>query len=100
MLALVALGVALALPWTRVPLFAIWSLAFIWRISAATPDIVVSKFMKACIGGLMLFNALVFRQSPFMAPAVSWHIFHVLLALWIMGVARLLVHPHLAAKPA
>ena len=99
-LALVALGVALALPWTRVPLFAIWSLAFIWRISAATPEIDVSKFMKACIGGLMLFNALVFRQSPFMAPAVSWHIFHVLLASWIMGLARLLVHPHLAAKPA
>ena len=99
-LAIIALGVAMALPWTRVPLFLVWSLAFIWRVSAATPEIAVSKFMKGCIAGLMLFNVIVFRQSPFMAPAVSWHIFHVLLALWILGLGRLFVHPHLLAKPA
>jgi hypothetical protein len=100
LLSVLALVASVALPVLRVPLFLIWSIAFIWRVSGNTPEIEVSRFMKACIAGLMLFNVIVFRQSPFMAPAVSWHIFHVLLALWILGVTRLLVHPHLTAtKP-
>jgi hypothetical protein len=88
-----AIGLCIFVPVARVPLFLLWSLVFIWRVGFHTPQIQLESFMKVCIAGLMLFNVIVFRQSPFMSPDVSWHIFHTLVALWMLGLTRLLVHP-------
>jgi len=88
-----AIGLCIFVPVARVPLFLLWSLVFIWRVGFHTPQIQLESFMKVCIAGLMLFNVIVFRQSPFMAPDVSWHIFHTLVAVWMLGLTRLLVHP-------
>lgn len=88
-----AIGLCLFLPVFRVAFFLLWSLSFIWRIGFHTPQIQLQKFIKIGIAALMLFNVIVFRQSPFIAPDVSWHIFHTLVAIWIIGLTRLLVHP-------
>ncbi len=88
-----AIGICLFLPVFRVAFFLLWSLAFIWRIGFHTPQIQLKSFIKTSIAALMLFNVIIIRQSPFIAPDVSWHIFHTLIAIWIMGLTRLLVHP-------
>ena len=84
-----AIGLCLFLPVFRVAFFLLWSLVFIWRIGFYTPQIQLQIFMKTGIAALMLFNVIVFRQSPFLTPDVSWHIFHTLVAIWIFGLTRL-----------
>ena len=88
-LAALGLGLALAMPALRVPLFLIWSLGFIWLAARHTPLRLSPAWQKAGVAGFMLFNVLVFRQSPYLDAALSWHIFHVLVALWIVGVVWL-----------
>ena len=51
--------------------------------------------MAGAMAALMLFNVLVFRQAEWLSAAMSWHIFHVLVALWLVGLGVLL-----APKPA
>jgi hypothetical protein len=89
-LAALGLGVALAMPGLRVLLFLLWSLGFIWLAARHTPNREASAWIKAGVAGFMLFNVIVFRQSPYLDPAVSWHIFHVLVAAWMVGVSWLL----------
>ncbi len=94
-LAALGLGLALAMPELRVPLFLLWSLGFIWLAARHTPKRHTRKreasaWIKAGVAGFMLFNVIVFRQSPYLDPAVSWHIFHVLVAVWVVGVSWLL----------
>lgn len=33
--------------------------------------------------GLMIINVLLFRQSPILGPDMSWHVYHVIVALWL-----------------
>lgn len=86
----IGLAVAIAVPGLIVPIFALWSLGFIWLVSRAAPTLEYPTVQAVAIAGLMLFNVLVFRQSPYLAPAVGWHIFHVLVAVWLIGLGFLL----------
>lgn len=89
-LAALGLGLGLAMPQLRVPLFLVWSFGFIWLAARHTPNRQASAWIKAGVAGFMLFNVIVFRQSPYLDPAVSWHIFHALVAVWVVGVSWLL----------
>lgn len=89
-MAVIGLAAAIAFPRLIVPFFALWSLGFIWLVSRAAPTLELPTVQAVVIAGLMLFNVLVFRQSPYLAPAVSWHIFHVLVAVWLAGLGFLL----------
>ena len=88
--AVTGLAAAIAFPLLIVPFFVLWSLGFIWLVSRAAPTLKRPTVQAVAIAGLMLFNVLVFRQSPYLAPAVGWHIFHVLVAVWLVGLGFLL----------
>ena len=88
--AVMALAAAIAFPRLIVPFFALWSLGFIWLVSRAAPSLERPTAQAVAMASLMLFNVLVFRQSPYLAPAVGWHIFHVLVAVWLVGLGFLL----------
>ncbi len=88
--AVIGLAAAVVFPLLIVPFFVLWSLGFIWLVSRAAPTLKRSTVQAVAIAGLMLFNVLVFRQSPYLAPAVGWHIFHVLVAVWLVGLGFLL----------
>ncbi len=36
---------------------------------------------------LFLLNVLLVRRSELLGPSLSWHLYHLLIALWIVGVA-------------
>ena len=88
--AVIGLVAAIAVPRLIVPFFALWSLGFIWLVSRAAPTFEHPTVQAVAIASLMLFNVLVFRQSPYLAPAIGWHIFHVLVAVWLIGLGFLL----------
>ena len=88
--AVIVMTAAIAVPRLIVPIFALWSLGFIWLVSRAAPTLERPTVQAVAIAGFMLFNVLVFRQSPYLAPAVGWHIFHVLVGVWLIGLGFLL----------
>lgn len=90
--ALVAL-VAFVLPLARVPLFLIWSLGLIVLCATRTPQIALAAPAKAAMAAIMLLNVLVLRQAAWLTPAVSWHAFHIVVAVWLLAICALLTGP-------
>mgnify|MGYP007000444020 CR=1 len=72
------------LPLARVPLFLIWSLGLIVLCAARTPQIALAAPAKAAMAAIMLLNVLMLRQAAWPTPAVSWHAFHIVVAVWLL----------------
>lgn len=90
-----ALGLAVALPKLAVPAFLVLSLSFVFMVVRHADGLARPPLMAGAMAALMLFNVLVFRQAEWLSAAMSWHIFHVLVALWLVGLGVLLA-PKLA----
>ena len=86
----VALALALAFPKLSVPLFVWWSVGFIGLVAMSADTLGRPSGMAMAIAGLMLVNVVVFRQASWLSVSMSWHIFHVLVAVWAFGLAHLL----------
>jgi len=91
-LALCAISVALAFfkPALAVPLFLLWSLVAILAAFALPAKSLASRFGIALIAGVMLLNLVFVRRATYLTPDVSWHAFHALIAIWIIGVCWIL----------
>jgi len=88
-----ALAFAMAFPVLIVPLFAIWSLLFIILATRSAALFQLPPVKVFALSALMLFNVLLFRQAAWLSPGVSWHIFHVLTAVWLAGLGYVLSRP-------
>ena len=58
------------------------------------------RWQRAGVIAIFLFNVLLVRNSPLLGPGPSWHLFHALIALWILGLWWVLVlsnHPRASA---
>jgi hypothetical protein len=42
--------------------------------------------MAGAITSIFLINLLLIRQSPLLPPSVSWHLFHILVAVWLLAM--------------
>jgi hypothetical protein len=42
--------------------------------------------------GIFLAILLFIRKAPWLDPVVSWHAFHLVLAIWLMLTTRLILH--------
>lgn len=77
-------------PPVAVPLFLCWSLVGI----VAAISIPQRDFLKRALFGmgaaLMLLNVIFIRQSSLMAQDLSWHIFHTLVAVWLVLICLIL----------
>ena len=89
----IAFALALAFPKLSVPLFVWWSVGFIGLVAVSTDKLGRASGTAMAIAGLMLVNVVVFRQAAWLSVSMSWHIFHVLVAVWAFGLAHLLAVP-------
>jgi uncharacterized membrane protein len=46
----------------------------------------------AAVYGIFLANLLFIRKAPWLDPVVSWHAFHLVLAIWLMLTTRLILN--------
>lgn len=83
-LTLLSLAVALQKPAMAVPLFLCWSLAGIVAAICIPQRDVFKRILFGAGASVMLLNVIFIRQSSLMTPDVSWHIFHMLVALWLV----------------
>lgn len=94
----VALALALTLPKLTVPFFALWSVGFIALVTVSADRLGRAPFVAMGIAALMLVNVVVFRQASWLSPSMSWHVFHLLVAVWVFGLAHLLGAPQMARQ--
>jgi hypothetical protein len=92
-LALVALTLVVLFRPLAVPLFLLWSIGFITLVVLSAETMQRSRLGVGLLAGLMLIALLVFRQASWLSPAVSWHIFHTLVAIWLFGLGYILLSP-------
>jgi len=69
-----------------VPLFMAWLLVGIVGAFMLPATSHTVKMKRTAMVGIMLVNVAVIRQSPMLDPAVSWHVFHTLVAIWLLCV--------------
>ena len=90
-IALILIIVSIFNPMVRVAFFLVWSIGLI--LAASKYGHLSSPLKNALCAGLMLANVVFFRQNPFLDPALAWHIFHVLTALWLFLLPRFIYTP-------
>ncbi|MEP0392655.1 MAG: hypothetical protein ABJ205_00880 [Erythrobacter sp.] len=75
---------AIIVPVATLPLFLLW-LAIAIGSAALIP--VIGPFQRigrALLVGIFLINILAVRQSPLLGAGLSWHLFHALVAVWLV----------------
>ncbi len=77
---------ALAVPPFTTPLFISWLFAAIITAALIPASSVIRRVSLAAIVSIFLINLLLIRQSPHLDPDISWHLFHVLVAIWLLGM--------------
>ena len=90
----IALGlISFTQPGTATPLFLVLlniGIALAFMLPAASQN---DRLMATAWFAVFLLNVLLVRRSPLLDAAVSWHLYHLLIALWIVGVAWIFLRP-------
>jgi hypothetical protein len=85
----VVLGAATALVALAAALPAIGAVLFVLMLIAAIALCLQSRNHLGAAGfAVMLLNVTLVRQSGFMGADLSWHLYHLLVAAWLLCVAR------------
>lgn len=79
-----------AIPLLFVPILLVGGVVLAYLAPAQTQG---GQIAAAALFGIFLFNILVVRQSPVLGAALSWHMYHVLIALWVVGVSWIFLRP-------
>ena len=82
---------ALAIPALATPLFLFWLLAATLLAATLPARAAWQRWIRAAAVGSFVLNVLLVRQSPVLGPDISWHLFHVLVALWLFALWRVFV---------
>ena len=91
-LGMATLAACIASPDLTTPLFIVWLVAAIaFAMSLPSHDL-LQRILRAAIVSLFLVNLLLVRRSPALGPDFSWHLFHILIAVWTVGVAWIIFH--------
>lgn len=75
---------------TTVPLFTAWLLIAIVASAAWPASGVVQRLLRAAVVAIFLANVLFVRQLSILGADASWHLFHILIAVWFVGMWWLL----------
>ena len=87
---LLSLAAAIVNPSLTAPLILIWaSCAVIASYVLPAPN-TKTRAIRAGSLSLIVFNFIIIRQNPTLGPDLSWHIYHIVIAIWMWLVARVL----------
>ncbi len=82
-----ALLVAVIFNGIAVLLFLLWSVGFIYLATYPDQRSHIPPLQKMLLASLMLIAVILFRQASWLSPAVSWHVFHICVAVWLYGLS-------------
>lgn len=84
---LIASGlVAILMPSLTMPMFLIWLMIAIVAAGLLPARGFRLRISRAVVTGIFLFNVIAIRQSPLLGVGLSWHLFHIFIAVWLLGL--------------
>ena len=92
-LAAASLVAAIVKPEWTTPLFLIWAVSAVIEAFFYAGKNIGKQVFAALLMSLVLVNLVFVRQSPALGPDISWHAFHVLIALWLLCVCFVVMRP-------
>ena len=78
--------VAILMPSLTMPMFLIWLMIAIVAAGLLPARGSWLRMSRAVMTGIFLFNVVAIRQSPLLGVGLSWHLFHTLIAVWLLGL--------------
>ena len=85
-LVIVSAAVAFAIPTLTTPLFIAWLSVVIISATLIPVGTISRRISLAAIVSIFLINLLLVRRSSQLGPDLSWHLFHILVAVWLFGM--------------
>jgi hypothetical protein len=82
-------------PGAAMPLFLIWLVFAIAAAALLPARTAQTRIIRALLVGIFLINIIAIRQSPQLGVGLSWHIFHILVAVWLFCVSRVIFGPRI-----
>ena len=79
-------------------IFMAWLLAAILAAWAQPAESVFQRAAAAAIVAVFLVNVLMVRKSAMLSETASWHLFHLIIAFWLVTVSVLLYRQSVAAS--
>ncbi len=73
-------------PGLTTPLFLGWSIVAIGAVVIWPATAAKQRLVRGGLMAIFLANLLLVRRSPVLGPDLSWHLFHVLIAVWLIGL--------------
>jgi hypothetical protein len=73
-------------PEITTPLFLTWLICAIITVLFLGRQDAGHRIASGAFTSIFLINLLLIRQSPFLNPSVSWHLFHIGVAVWLVGM--------------
>ena len=89
-LAAITVAIGLAAREATIALFIAWLIIAIAASAAWPASGVIQRLGRAAVVAIFLTNVMLVRQSPLLGADLSWHAFHVLIAVWLLGLWWLL----------
>jgi hypothetical protein len=72
------------IPLLLVPVLLVGGVGLAYMAPACTQR---TRIVAVVVFSIFLFNILVIRQSPVLGSSLSWHLYHLLIAVWVVGVS-------------
>ena len=91
--ALTIIGSILAIvtfPVVAVAVVLIWILVPILVTACGQYERLTTRFHLTGLISIFLLNFLIVRQSPVLGPIYSWHLYHTLIAMWLIALVYVL----------
>ncbi|WP_109356285.1 hypothetical protein [Sphingorhabdus sp. EL138] len=86
LLVVVSSVTAFKFPTLNTPLFIAWLSVAIVSAALIPASTIARRVSLAAIVSIFLINLLLIRHSPQISPDISWHLFHILVAVWLLGM--------------
>jgi hypothetical protein len=87
------------LPVMTIPLILGWSVLLAVASFFMPDESVRNRLAAFGLAALFPVNALVVRQSPLLTPELSWHLYHIVIAVWLAAICLLLCRALASGKP-
>jgi hypothetical protein len=87
---LTSISAVVTMPLVGMGLVIVWILAPIVVTAYVRHENLATRFYLCGLMAIFLFNFLIVRQSSILGPSYSWHIYHTLIAIWLIAVVYVL----------
>ncbi|MFZ1742357.1 MAG: hypothetical protein WAT93_05860 [Pontixanthobacter sp.] len=77
---------AICMPSATALIFIAWLIIAMASAAFLAADGPIERICRVLLVGIFLINLVAVRQSPWLTAGISWHLFHTLVAVWLVGL--------------